>query len=275
MSRKSLFELIQNSASEKIDLAEKFKSDYIYTIENIEDDYVPSMSFKPSSIRCIRSGVYQCLGIPQDTNKTSQVLYEICQNGTSTHLSIQENIMKMKYGWEYENVGNYVRENNIPLEIVSESDFENGIYETKLYSKKYNIRFLCDGILSYKHPRTTQKEYMILEIKTCGSGKFYKLDDVLEEHKSQAVCYSMLLNIPKVLFFYSDRDMLSKKAFLFEPTKEQINELKKNIVYGNKCVKENVIPEKPKEASNKWCAYCDWKQRCSQDGEKALQFVTD
>lgn len=75
MSRKSLFDLVQNS--KEPDIAEKFKSDYIYTLEHLEEEHVPSRTFKPSSIKCIRSGVYQCLGIPQDSVPQSQVLYEI------------------------------------------------------------------------------------------------------------------------------------------------------------------------------------------------------
>lgn len=265
MGRKALFDLIQNSKADKTDLAEKFKSDYIYTLEHLEDDYTPSKSFKPSSIKCIRSGVYQCLGISQDNTKQSQTLYEICQNGTNTHLSIQENVMKMGFGWKYEDVGQYVKDNNIDLEIIEPSDFEHGVYETKLYNKKYNIRFLCDGIVSYTNKRG-KKEYVIFEIKTCGSGKFYPMKDVLEEHKQQAICYCILLHLDKVLFFYSERDMLSKKAFIYEPTKKEKEELIKKLEYGNKCVKEHKIPKKPINANNRFCAYCQYQSRCDNDG---------
>lgn len=270
MSRKALFDLIQNSAADKTNLAEKFKSDYIYTLEHLEDNYVPSRSFKPSSIKCIRSGVYQCLGIPQDDTTQSQVLYEICQNGTNTHLAIQENVCKMKFGWKYEDVGQYVKEHNLDLEIIEPSDFEHGVYETKLYNKKYNVRFLCDGLLSYTNNRG-KKDYMIFEIKTCGSGKFYGLRDVLDEHKQQAVCYCILLNLDKVLFFYSDRDMLGKKAFIFKPTKEEKEGLIKKLEYGNECVKENKIPFRPPQANNKFCSMCNWYQICQSHGEDEVQ----
>lgn len=268
MSRKSLFDLVQNS--KEPDIAEKFKSDYIYTLEHLEEEHVPSRTFKPSSIKCIRSGVYQCLGIPQDSEPQSQVLYEICQNGTNTHLSIQENVCKMKLGWQYEDVGQYVKDHNIDLEIVEPSDFEHGIYETKLYSEKYNVRFLCDGLLSYTDKRGN-KDYMIFEIKTCGRNKLYGMSDVLDEHKQQAICYCTLLNLDKVLFFYSERDMMGKKAFIFAPTKADKEALIKKLEYGNECVRKNIIPAMPADAGNKLCSYCSFKKVCSEHGEDEVQ----
>ena len=92
------------------------------------------------------------------------------------------------------------------------------------------------------------------------------MHDVLEEHKQQAICYCILLKLDKVLFFYSERDMLSKKAFIYEPTKEEKEELIKKLEYGNKCVKENKIPKKPISAKNRFCAYCSYQTRCDNDG---------
>ena len=112
---------------------------------------------------------------------------------------------------------------------------------------------------------------MILEIKTCGSGKFYPMKDVLEEHKQQAICYCILLHLDKVLFFYSERDMLSKKAFIYEPTKKEKEELIKKLEYGNKCVENKIIPSRPPQANNKFCQWCNWYQICQEHGEGEVQ----
>ena len=41
--------------------------------------------------------------------------------------------------------------------------------------------------------------------------------------------------------------------------------------YGNKCVKNNIIPAKPIEAGNKFCNYCSFYERCGIDGEGEVQ----
>ena len=177
----------------------------------------------------------------------------------------------MGFGWNYEDVGEYIKENNIDLEVVEPSDFEHGVYETKFYSKKYNVRFLCDGLLSYTDKRGN-KEYMIFEIKTCGRNKFYALKDVLDEHKDQGICYCTLLGVKKELFFYSERDMMGKKAFIFEPTEKDKEALIKKLEYGNECVQNNIVPKKPSEsADNKFCQYCNYQHICQQHGDNEVQ----
>lgn len=270
MARKRLYELMQ--ATKEDNLAKIFLDNYIYTVEHEDDERPPSKTFKPSSIKCIRHGVLQCFDIRfKDKPKTSQTLIEICRSGSDTHKAIQETVYKMKFGWEFEDVGEYVKKHKLDLEIIEPSDFENGIFETKLYSKRYNMRFLCDGILSHRKKGARKREYMIFEIKTASSSKFFHLEDVLDEHKAQATAYSMLLGINDVLFMYSDRNILSKKTFIYTPTKEEKEALSNKIDYGILCVEQKIVPAKPVEASNKFCSMCEYYKICDKCGDDEIK----
>ena len=154
MSRKSLYEIIKN-ANDKDKLADRFLNDFIYTIETLDEheQKKPSKAFHPSNLNCDRSSVLEVMGADIDGNKKTHNLISICRNGTSTHLMVQEYVSKMTslgLNWVFEDVAKYVAENNIPLKIASNMNIDSGVYETKIVSEEYNIRGLCDGLLSYK-----------------------------------------------------------------------------------------------------------------------------
>ena len=152
MKRKSLYEIIR-VANDKNKLAERFLNDFIYTIETLDEPHQPSMAFHPSNLACARSSVLEVMGVAINPKKKTHNLISICKNGTNEHLAIQEQIYKMKelgLNWEFEDVAKYVKDNNIDLDIINHMDIEDRIYETKFYSKEYNVRGLCDGLLSYK-----------------------------------------------------------------------------------------------------------------------------
>lgn len=267
MSRRSLFDIIQESDS----YADKFLNDFIYTTEKLAENgnRKPSKTFKPSSIKCGRGAVLQVMGAELDKTTKSHNLFFICENGTQTHLLIQSLVTKMKtlgLNWEYEDVAKYVKDNNIPLEVISKMDISKGEYETKLFSKKFNCRFLCDGLLSYTDSRG-KKHYMILEIKTIASHSFWGLKDVADKHKQQAISYCTLLHVDSILFLYQERDMMNKKTFLYTPTTEEKQEWISKLQYLNECVKSKIVPPKPIEADSKFCVYCQYKNTCKTIGK--------
>ena len=270
MSRKSLFDIIKTATSNN-DIADNFLNDFVYTIEKSDADNQrkPSKAFKPSNLRCNRSSVLEVMGADIDKTKNTHNLISICRNGTDTHLAIQEYVNKMKeynLDWEFVDVAKYVEDNNIPLEIVSKMDIENGIYETKVMSKEYNIRCLCDGLLKHDN------QYIILEIKTIGSRPFWKLDDVLEKHKQQAISYCTLFRVDSIIFLYQERDLLNKKAFLYKPTQKEKDDWVSKMKYLNDCVSKNIVPAKPIEADSKFCQYCNYKTICKSIGGDETEF---
>lgn len=264
--------MIKGAKKEEVDYATDFLTTFNYATEAIySDSRKPSMTIKPSSVKCARASVYQCLGAEPDKAKSSNILIYICENGSRMHeftQSIATHLTEFSKHWEFEDLSKYIIDNNIDLKIKKPCDFKNGDYETKLYSKKYNVSFLADGLLSYVD-NDGNKKYFILEIKTCSDRGFYKQSEVMEKHKQQGIAYCTLLHVNSVLFFYIERNIMSKKTFLFTPSKEEKANFISKLNMINDCTAKNVVPAKPIEADAKFCQYCNYKSTCRRGGTKA------
>ncbi len=263
MARNSLKNVCRliNTVKEIAKPEESFLNDLKRSIEMTEEkkQVLPSKTYKPSSMNCIRQSYYQVLGKQLDSSSVSYAFVGICNSGTDIHVRIQIAVAEM---WsngidcEYIDVEKFVvsRELN-DLEIVS----KNGM-ETKLYHKKFNMSFMCDGIIKYKG------HYYILELKTEHSYKFSNRKDVDPSHYNQATAYSLAFGIDEVLFVYINRDVLDMKAFMYEVT----SEMKENLVgYIEECdgyVSRQIAPPKPENVSKKACSYCMYKTQCRKDG---------
>lgn len=224
-----------------------------------KDQRLPSKTYKPSSMNCIRQSYYQLVGVQPDESGSSYSGVGICNSGTDIHIRIQTAVEQMKENGmdcEYIDVAEFVKQRQLDyLNIVS----RNGM-ETKLYHKKLNMSFMCDGIIRYKG------HYYILELKTESSFKFINRKDVDISHYHQGTAYSLAFNIPEVLFVYINRDVLDMKAFMFVPTDEMKQEL---IGYIEECdgyVARHIAPPKPDGVSKKSCSYCSYKTQCKKDG---------
>lgn len=247
-------------AEKSNEIAQQFVNDLIYTIEKEnESDYIPTRSYKPSGIAgCKRGLYYQMIGAQPDEQSSGLNLIGICESGTDRHETIQDYIQQMaKYtnNCKWINVAKYLHSQGItdPQVVSQEGN------ETKLFSKKYNMRFMCDGLVNYKG------EYYIIEIKTESTHKYNSHDEPHQSHKLQAACYSMCIGVPKVIFIYENRDNCSKKGYLFEVPKEMIENIEDTIQYVDDCVRLNVVP--PKEPK---CTYCKYKNTCAREDANEL-----
>lgn len=272
MGRKLLVDMIKQ-ATKEVDLAEEFINDLNYAIPKYDSltHKEPSRYFKPSSIRCIRCGVFQVLGATPTDGETTANLIGITQGGSAIHENIQRGLVEfpkkgLMSNWTYVNVADYINMNVKGIDVVEPCDFSRGIYETKIFSEQYQIRCLLDGILKYKN------KYVILEIKSINSSKFYKLKDVLEKHKAQAISYSILTGIDSILFLYVDRDLYNKKAFLYTPPKEEKKDWLDKINYGLECVRNKRVPKKPVIEDKDFCTYCIYKKLCKNYDEMECDF---
>lgn len=251
-----------------IDVVEKtlppeqdFLNDLKRSIEMTADKgaKLPSKTYKPSGMNCIRQSYYQLTGTEPDESSASYALVGICNSGTDIHVRIQTAIEQMKdngMDCEYIDVADFVKQRNLDyLDIIS----KNGM-ETKLYHKKFNMNFLCDGIIKYHN------HYYILELKTENSYKFTNRKSVDSSHEHQATAYSLAFGINEVLFVYISRDVLDMKAFMFNVT----DEMKQNLIgYIEECdgyVARLITPPKPENVSKKTCGYCIYKTQCRKDG---------
>ena len=222
-------------------------------------DGKPSKKYKPSSLHCIRCMYFQIIGSDLDvkSNKSGD-FYGICESGEDRHIRIQKAISNMsKYGvdCEYVNVEDYVKQNNLNLEIVSKKEFE-----TKLYDKRRNLVFLCDGILKYRG------KYYILEIKTETSFKWMNRDTYDSYHNYQSYAYSLELGIEDILFLYENRDICTKKSFISHITEENRKEIEDRLLKCDEYVSQKIVPPMESTITSKTCQYCDYKTVCRASG---------
>lgn len=262
---KNICRLIE-SAKETIPPEKDFLADLKRSIE-ISDEKawrMPSKTYKPSSMHCIRNMYYQRIGVVPDKGLPSYVSVGIVNSGSDIHLRIQRAVLTMKengFDCEYVNVADFVRSRNLTddIDIVLEPNFENGEFETKLFHKKLNMSFLCDGIIRYKN------HYYILELKTESAYKWQNRQGVDESHYAQGTAYSIAFNIPEVIFIYINRDILDMKSFMFIPTDELKQELIGKITNCESYVEKQTTPPKPEDVSKKACSYCGYKDTCRKE----------
>lgn len=259
-SLKSVCRLI-DAAKETLPVEQEFLNDLRRSVELTEEknSRKPSQTYKPSGMNCIRQSYYQVTGVEPDKGTSNYNGIAICETGTDRHVRIQDAVDGMKKNGmdcEYVDVAKFVKSRKLDKYLEIRSQVGN---ETKLYHKTLNISFMCDGIIKYHN------HYYIIEFKTEGSSKFFSRKGVDPSHYNQAICYSLALNLPEVLFVYISRDTLDMKAYIYNVT----DDMKNNIVgYIEECdgyIKRKITPPKP-ECEKKTCMYCSYASQCRKDG---------
>ena len=244
------------------DYATLFINDLYSTIKkiNLEEEHKVSKTFKPSSMKCARNMQYQIMGTEQDKSIVNPSMVRIGECGTDSHLRIQHWIVKMKeagFDCEYINVADYVRSRNLTdLEILKEPTEDE--METKLYNKKYNITFMCDGIIRYMN------RYFIFEFKTETNYKFAPRKAMNEEHIPQICAYYLSFKIPDIMMLYENRDTCMHKAYHIVVDDNMVweNVLSK-IEEVNSCIQQGILA---KANVGKHCQYCNYASSCRKAG---------
>jgi CRISPR/Cas system-associated exonuclease Cas4 (RecB family) len=243
---------------------ELFLSDLKRSIELTakKNSRLPSQTYKPSGMNCIRAMYYQVMG-KECVDEPNYTNVGICASGSDIHERIQQAVIDMKANGmdcEYINVAEYVKSRDLSdIEIVQEPDFEKGQYETKLYNKKYNMSFLCDGIIRYKD------HYYILELKTEASFKWQSRSGVDPKHYKQGIAYSLNLGLDEVIFVYINRDVLDMKSFMFNVDDKMRQSLIDLVTECQGYVDRQIAPPKPSDLGKYACKYCGYAGICSND----------
>lgn len=209
---------------------------------------IPNATYKPSSMNCLRKMFFIMKSMPVDDSYISYELVGIQESGTDRHKRLQDILIKNDF-CKYINVAEYVKDNN--LNYLTVKNFNN--YETHLLDKRYNISFMCDGVIEYKD------NIYILEIKTEAGSKFWQHNEPQLEHINQVASYSLSLQIDDVMFIYENRDVLTKKVFTYKVTEEQRQSVIENINIVNKALEDFTVP--PITVDKKECQYCPYKRR--------------
>ena len=263
MARQSLKNVIRliDAAKEQVPVEQEFLADLKRSIE-LNDEKgrrLPSKTYKPSGMNCMRASYYQIMGVEPDESSSSYTMVGICNSGTDIHVRVQTAVAEMKENGidcEYLDVADFVKSRELDNLEIKE---KNGM-ETKFYHKRLNMSFMCDGIIRYKD------KYYILELKTESSYKFMNRHDVDPSHYNQGTAYSLAFGLDNVLFVYISRDILDMKAFMFNVTNEMRSHLVDYIDECDSYVRRQIAPPKPENVLKKTCTYCGYRNQCKKDG---------
>lgn len=138
---------------------------------------------------------------------------------------------------------------------------------------KFVLNGMCDGILNY----TPDGSKVLFEFKTksttIGTVGTYKLKGVQEEHRIQAVAYSILFGVDEVVFMYESvaKDGWTKGAeakvdfrtFYVKITEEDRKNLLDRLSEIASDYYANKLPEKESEK----CFFCVYKEACERVGD--------
>lgn len=227
-------------------------------LEDMKNARKPSMTYSPSGMGCIRAMYYKRTGVDVEPD-SSYTMVGICESGTDRHERIQNAISKMKdngFDCEYIDVGDYVKSRGLDLYLDIVDKCGN---ETKLFDKVRSVSFLCDGIIKY------HGKYYIVEFKTESSFKWKDRKDVDPKHYNQAITYSLELQLDSVIFVYINRDIVDYKAYLFSVSESDRERIKALIDTCEDYVIKKELPPLPEDASDKKCAYCNYRDLCKRN----------
>lgn len=259
-SLKSVARLI-DIAQKEVPAEEDFLADLKRSIEltaNKPSDRKPSLTFKPSGMQCKRASYYFLSETKEDEGRPRAYnMTGIVNSGSDIHVRIQNAVMGMAENGmdcEWIDVEQFIKSRGLDdLEVTAKTGTE-----TKLYNKRYNMSFMCDGIVRYKG------KYYILEFKTETSNKFYSRDGVDKKHYNQGIAYSLNFHLDDVIFIYIDRDMLQLKSFMFNVTDEMRQGLVDYMNDVNGYLERKIVPPKPNVPKNV-CSYCSYVTTCGKD----------
>lgn len=273
-TRRKLGKLVTASAK-KQPLNKAFLTDVMSAIEALDRKgrRMPSRTYKPSSMVCMRQMYYMVTGEKPDESRTDYASVGMADTGTRRHVAIQEAISAMAelgYEWKYLDVEEYIREKQahgkcLDIQVVG----KRGV-ETQLRHKALNISFMCDGIVRH----IPSGEDFLFEFKNQISFK-YSHDDkdkgavskshVDEAHEDQVCTYCMALDLERALVLYENRDNCNLECpEVFEVTPEMKQARVDKILECDSYVERQVPP--PMHHDKKPCRWCNYQTSCKKHG---------
>lgn len=137
---------------------------------------------------------------------------------------------------------------------------------------KFVLNGMCDGILINQIDGTKILFEFKTKSTTIGSVGTYKLKGVQEEHRIQAIAYSIMFGIDEAIFCYESvaKDGWTKgedakvdlRTFYVKITEEDRQQLLDRLSDIAKAYYENTVPAKEDK-----CFFCQYKTTCEKVGE--------
>lgn len=255
-AKQTLTSIIQAKMQE-LPPEQSFLVDYMQTVAKLHLPEKGSNYYKPSSMNCDRCMYYIAKGIDLDNTLPSYNSIRITDCGTSSHAQIQYYVSQMRnkgFDCDWIDPEWYVKAMGLDYLQVRE---KKG-FEVKFLDTRYNLSFMCDGIIRYKG------KYYILEIKTETDYKNNSRTEADASHRNQSICYSLSLGINDIMWLYESRNICDIKCYHTNVDDREKESVILKIEYVDDCVKRTKIP--PKCSNLKFCNYCDYKNTCRRDG---------
>ncbi len=273
-TRRKLGKLVTASVK-KQPLNKAFLTDVMSAIEVLDRKgrRMPSRTYKPSSMVCMRQMYYMVTGEKPDESRTDYASVGMADTGTRRHVAIQDAIAAMAelgYDWKYLDVEEYLREKQahgkcLDVQVVG----KRGV-ETQLRHKTLNISFMCDGIVRH----IPSGEEFLFEFKNQISFK-YGHDDkqpgavakshVDDAHEDQVCTYCMALDLNRALVLYENRDNCNLECpEVFEVTDDMKQARVDKILECDSYVERQVPP--PMHPDKKPCRWCQYQTACKKHG---------
>lgn len=273
-SRSRIGRLVSASV-QKQPLNKAFLTDVMSVIETLDSKgrRMPSRTYKPSSLVCMRQMYFQVTGEKPDESRTDYCSVGMADTGTRRHVAIQEAVSAMAelgYDWKYLDVEEYIRQKQSQGKCMDiEVRGKRGV-ETSLYHKALNISFMCDGIVRH----LPSKRDFLFEFKNQISFKYAKDEraptavskqHIDLQHEDQVCTYCMALDLEDALVLYENRDNCNLECpEVFHVTPEMKQARVDKILECDGYVERQVPP--PMHTDKKPCRWCSYKTACQKAG---------
>lgn len=241
--------------------AEKFLNAYNSKLNSklVEQSkgYVPSKTFAPSSLRCMRQQWFRLRGtVPDKVSEPDATLSFIADIGTHCHENIQANLSEF-LGDNWLDVEQYFKSNPPKYEY----ELQKLGYETRVSVKNPPVKFSCDGLV-----QVNGKVYL-LEIKTSESSSMRSLIGPKPEHMDQIACYCTLMGLEDAIVLYQSRQYGDMKCFTYHLSSMDRSRIESTFSEVQKMVSKNMIPD-ALPVGDKWCnsSYCKYFKSCRKWG---------
>jgi PD-(D/E)XK nuclease superfamily len=253
------------------DIEEQILLEELENIRNSKELHFENglVTFSPSSSsKCERELYFKATNATKDEIQLLPYQRRWVRNGSAVHAAVQKDLLYAE---------THLKEPAFTVEKMPDGSaaWEHNLKEVKQFEHngvRFQIFGMMDGILRYVDNSRIGFEYKTKSTTISAVGN-YKLRDIQESHKQQAIAYSLLFGIDEFLFIYESlaKDNWTKgeearpdiRAFYFKPTEEMKNDLLDKFARVAVKVERGEIPNPERDK----CLFCPYKEICDEIGD--------
>ena len=212
----------------------------------------PALS--PSGFGCKRGAAFKLSGAMMSASEETYESGIAAAMGTFIHERIQKFLSKSPI---WVDVEKYIKiKPELGLSIAKEQKHDgevslvfSGIRNGKRVTPPFT--FQCDGIVFI------EGEYYLVEIKSEGQRAWENRTEPNPKHAMQAISYSFLYGIDKILWVYASRESFGamRKVYLQNIDLGKVESFLTSCKEVDEAVKEGKIKDLPRSKDCRWCAY--------------------